>query len=136
MPDYSKFMSSIQPQQDSAAENPTFLQSTTFSILRQETKAWILSNIALILKEFPPDSHSAPISVPGRFQDDNSIYVGCGGNAYVHWRLSRFFEAEGDKQRSAEHLKHAVTAVSATLSRVPRKPDPNEIAFYTGSAGS
>ena len=59
-----------------------------------------------------------------------------GGNAYLHWRLSRFFEQEGDEERKVLHLGHAVTAVNVALSLLPQKTRKGEgIAFYIGNAG-
>lgn len=142
MLDYSTFMSDLQQQQEilpdaaQTTEQSTFIASAPFSLLRQETKTWIYDNVELVLKQFPPDSRSAPISVPGQVQEDSSIYVGCGGNAYVHWKLACFFEAEREKEKAVFHLESAVKAVEVTLKMVPRKPAQEEIAFYTGSAGS
>lgn len=137
MPNYAVFMSDLQQQQGhETQEQPTFVASAHFSRLRQETKAWILSNIEVLLDKFPPSSNSSPISVPGRSEDDSSIYVGCGGNAYVHWKLACFFEAEGEKEKAAFHLKSAATAAKVTLSMVSKKSGPEEISFYLGSAGT
>ena len=136
MPDYAAFMSDLQKQGHGAAQGQlTFLTSAHFSRLRQKTKAWILSNVELLLKHFPPSNGSSPISVPGKFREDSSIYVGCGGNAYVHWKLACFFEAEGEKEKAAFHLKGAATAVEVTLNMVSKKSGPEEISFYMGSAG-
>ena len=59
-----------------------------------------------------------------------------GGNAYLHWRLSRFFEAEGDEQKQLQHREHAVAAINVALTQLPSRPRRGEgIAFYIGSAG-
>lgn len=142
MPDYSIFISHLhrRTSQLSLPETPeqaTFISSISYNTLRQETKAWLLDNVELIQKKFPPASHSAPTSVQGRCREKSSIYVGCGGNAYLHWRLSRFFEAERDGEKVEFHRKNAIAAVEVSLSMLPKRfTEGKEIAFYIGSAGS
>ena len=59
-----------------------------------------------------------------------------GGNAYLHWRLSRFFEEEGNEERKLTHLGHAVSAVNVALSLLAPSTRKGEgIAFYIGNAG-
>ena len=59
-----------------------------------------------------------------------------GGNAYLHQRLSRFFEAEGDKEKQLQHREHVVTAINVALTQLPSRPRRGEgIDFYIGSAG-
>lgn len=62
------------------------------------------------------------------------IYL--GGNAYLHWRLSKFFEEEGDKERKLQHQGDAVTAINVALSLLPARPRKGEgVAFYIGNTG-
>lgn len=143
MPDYDTFISQLalnhSPQLGTSRDGNdtplTFKASSCYHKLQQETKTWILKHVKLIQHMFPPESQSAPISV-GKSRNDSSIYVGCGGNAYLHWRLARFFEAEGDPEKAVFHRKSAETAVNVALSMLPKRYDRgDEIAFYIGSAG-
>ena len=62
-----------------------------------------------------------------------------GGNAYLHWRLSRFFEAEEDEEKQLQHREHAVTAISVALTQLPSKAELRKgegIAFFIGNAGT
>ena len=68
-----------------------------------------------------------------------SATVCVGGNAYLHWRLSRFFEAEGNEEKQLQHREHAVTAVSVALTQLPSKAKLRKgegIAFFVGNAGT
>lgn len=143
MPDYDAFVSqlahsssrSIDSQNPDHASSP-FTSSSSYQRLRRETRAWLLAQVDLIQKAFPPESESSPKSVRGQSTRDSSIYVGCGGNAYFHWRLSRFFQAEGEEEKVVYHRKCALTAVNVALSLLPKKgKQGREIAFYLGSAG-
>ena len=71
----------------------------------------------------------------GYAKRDSSVYVGSGGNAYLHWKLSRFYEAEKEVEKAQDHLQKAVECVKAALSLLPRYPTSKDIAFYIGSAG-
>ena len=66
---------------------------------------------------------------------DFSVYVGAGGNAYLHWKLSNFFAAEQNDERSGFHLQTAAEAIKVALSLLPRASS-NGIAFYIGNAGN
>ncbi len=57
-----------------------------------------------------------------------------GGNAYLHWKLAKFFEADRDPERAEDHCQKAVQAVTVAISLL-RKPSSNGISFYIGNAG-
>ena len=59
----------------------------------KDVRAWIREKVDEILKSFPPKSSIAPASLPRKSQEDFSLYVGTGGNAYLHWKLHEFFPA-------------------------------------------
>ncbi len=145
MPDYDAFISqlnqhssqqSLTPEDNPDPSKSTFMASPTYLKLRQQTKAWLLQNVGLIQQMLPASSDSVPTSRLGKSKRDNSIYTGCGGNAYLHWKLSGFFKAEGEKEKALHHSKSAVAAIECALSMCPRKvARGEEIAFYIGSAG-
>ena len=145
MPDYDAFLAqlgqqsshlSLTPDDHPDSSKPTFLTSPTYLKLRQQTKAWLLRNIELIQKMVPAASQSMPTSLAGKTKNDNTIYTGCGGNAYLHWKLSGFFKAEDEKEKASFHSKCAITAIECALSMCPKKfPKGQEIAFYIGNAG-
>ena len=140
MQNYDVYLSQCQLNSSIGSQSPdhtfTFKSSSDLKKLEQETRVWIFKNIETILKSFPPESQSCPTSVRGKSQQDYSIYVGCGGNAYLHWKLAKFFEAEGDIDKAEFHKKSAVVAVEVALSLLPSYiHNGEEIAFYIGSAG-
>lgn len=144
MPDYDNFIAQLNlnssqhsiPDSSYSEEQHTFKSSPSCLKLQQETKKWLLEKIDFITRQFPPGSRACPISMEGRSKRDPSIYVGCGGNAYLHWKLARFFELEEERERVSFHCKNAVCAIQEALSMLPKKyRDGDEIAFYLGSAG-
>ena len=59
-----------------------------------------------------------------------------GGNAYLHWRLSRFYEKEENTEKATFHRQKSVQAVKVALSLLPKPTaDALPIAFYIGTAG-
>ena len=61
-----------------------------------------------------------------------------GGNAYLHWRLSRFYEKEGNTEKATFHRQKSSQAVNVALSLLPKPTadaTPMRIAFYIGTAG-
>ena len=147
MLDYEAFMSQLDqhashssltpPEGHSEQHTSTFITSPTYLKLRQQTKAWLLQNVELIQQMIPSGSQSVPTSKAGKFKTDNSIYVGCGGTAYLHWKLCGFFKAEGEKEKVAFHSKCAVSAIECALALCPKKPERGgDVAFYIGSAGT
>ena len=151
MPDYDAFISKLGlnssqqslpdsqqslPDSGHSSDHPTFTSSPSYLRLQQETRAWLRKNIELICRAYPPESEAAPTSRREQSRKDNSIYIGSGGNAYLHWRLARFFEAEGEAEKVAFHRKCALTAINVALSMMPKKFHMgDDISFYIGSAG-
>lgn len=103
---------------------------------RVQARARLSEEIAHVTAAYPPSSVTSPTSRAGHAKRDPSVYVGSGGNAYLHWKLSAFFEAEGDADKSKEHLGKAAEAVEVALSLLPPSPTSSDIAFYIGSAGA
>ena len=101
-----------------------------------QVQARLSEEIAHLVAAYPPGSVTTPTSIAGHAKRDPSVYVGSGGNAYLHWKLSGFFEAEGDANKSREHLGRAAEAVEVALSLLPPSPTSSDIAFYIGSAGA
>ena len=149
MPDYDVFLSRLNSFQSQTSISSvdsstpgnisTFETSPEYMRLQQETRAWILKHIELIMKACPPQSDVSPASVRECSKQDSSIYVGSGGNAYLHWKLTKFFGAEGEKDKAEFHRKCAVSAIEVALSLLtPRRRihAGDDIAFYIGSAGT
>lgn len=69
---------------------------------------------------------------------DNKMYLhlclSTGGNAYLHWKLAKFFEAEKDPEKVEAHWQKAEQAITVAISLL-RKPSTTSIAFYIGNAG-
>ena len=63
-----------------------------------------------------------------------TYFVHVGGNAYLHWKLAKFFAAEKDSERVEDHRVKAVQAISVAVSLLPQ-PSSRGIAFYIGNAG-
>lgn len=102
-----------------------------------QIQARLSEEIAHVIAAWPSSSVTSPTSRAGHTKRDPSVYVGSGGNAYFHWKLSIFFEAEGDVDKSREHLRKAAEAVEVALSLLPPSPTgSDDIAFYIGSAGA
>lgn len=101
-----------------------------------QVQARLSEEIARVVAAYPPGSVTSPTSKAGHAKRDPSIYVGSGGNAYLHWKLSGFFEVEGEVDKSREHLGKAAEAVNVALSLLPPSPTSSDIAFYIGSAGA
>ena len=59
-----------------------------------------------------------------------------GGNAYLHWRLSRFYEKEENTEKATFHRQKSAQAVKVALSLLPKPTaDGDTLAFYIGIAG-
>ena len=113
-----------------------FESSSDYVKQQRQVRAWIAGNIELIMKHYPPAAQYAPTSVKGKTVEDYSIYTGCGGNAYLYWKLSRFFEAEGEQEKAKFHRKNAISTVEVALSMLqPNIRRGSDISFYMGSAG-
>lgn len=117
--------------------NTQYVASADFKKTQHRVRAWLRENIPAIQQAYPPDSSVAPCSDPRRSERDASIYTGAGGNAYLHWKLCRFYESEGDVDRSSEHLVKALEAVNVALLLAKRKSGTESgVAFYCGSTGA
>ena len=113
------------------------MSSADFKKAQHRVRAWLRENISVIQRMYPSDSSVAPCSDPRRSERDASIYTGAGGNAYLHWKLCRFYENEGDVDRSSEHLVKALEAVNVALLLSQRRHGTEAgVAFYCGSTGS
>ncbi len=119
-----------------APENAlNFESSPEFLKQQKQIREWIKRNIEVVVKAFPPHSQFSPRSTD-RSSKDSSIYLGCGGNAYLHWKLSKYFQLEEDEEMVQVHKNYAVTAIEVALSLLPSRIESgSEIAFYIGSAG-
>lgn len=143
MPDYESFISQLRLSSSqlslptsSGDASITFDSSSSYQKLKDETKDWILQNVALIVTKLPQGGQSSPTSLRGKSKQDSSIYVGTGGNAYLHWKLARFFQAEDEKEKADFHRQSAVAAVDVSLGLLPKKVAMGKgISFYIGSAG-
>ena len=56
--------------------------------------------------------------------EDYYIYTGTGSNAYLHWKLARFYEAEEQKEKADLHREYAVSDIEAAIE-VALKMLPN-----------
>ena len=140
MPDYAAFVAKQRAQQ--APGDVKYISSADYAKRCREIRGWLHENVGCIQKAYPPGSTLAPASVRERSERDFSIYVGAGGNAYLHWKLSRFFEAEAaavegssaDEEKAKDHCQKAVEAIKVSLSLLP-SPSSTGISFYIGNAG-
>ena len=143
MPDYESFIAQLKLSSSQVSlpagtgdASITFDSSSSHHKLKEETKDWILQNVALVMSKIPQGGQYSPTSLKGKEKQDSSIYVGTGGNAYLHWKLTRFFQAEGEKEKADFHRQSAVSAINVSLGLLPRKVAMGRgISFYIGSAG-
>ena len=135
MPDYGSFMATLKVEEGEETAATRYTSSLDYDRLCREIRAWLQENVAHILKAYPPESALAPASVRERAKNDFSTYVGAGGNAYLHWKLSGFYKMEGNKDKSASHLKKAVEAINVALSLLASDSPSKQIAFYIGNPG-
>ena len=132
--DYDCYLSKLRRSGQGDAK---YLGSTDFKQSQHRVRAWLRENISVIQQAYPSDSSVAPCSDPRRTERDASIYTGAGGNAYLHWKLCRYYENEGDVDRSSEHLVKALEAVNVALLLSQRRRGTEAgVAFYCGSTGS
>lgn len=136
MPDYASFVGKLKSSSGAdSSEDVNYLASADYARLCREIRGFLQENIPRILQVYPPGSALAPASVKEHSDRDFSVYVGAGGNAYLHWKLSMFFAAEQNDDRSGFHLQKAGEAIQVALSLLPR-PSSDGIAFYIGNAGN
>ena len=115
LPDYGVF---VAEQRTSEYGDPLAYTSTpNYREHVDKIRTWVISNCQAIERRWPPESLASPLSVPSKHEHDfTSIYTGAGGNAYLHWKLSRWWEVEGDGEKSDEHLLKALQAIETSLS--------------------
>ena len=142
MPDYLAFLAQLKsadsPETQESASNDEkhFETSPDLCRLQKYARDWISRNVGAVVKSFPPTSSRCPASVKHEDCKDYSLYIGVGGNAYLHWKLAKFYELEKRKEKVDLHRKYAVCAVELALRMLPSKySQGEEIAFYMGSAG-
>lgn len=97
----------------------------------QKSRSWLKSHVREIGKHYPFQSDIAPSSNARKSTRDGTIYTGAGGNAFMYWRLSRFYKLEGDKDQSFDCLMKALEAMNTALM----VPNNSGVAFYCGMAG-
>ena len=131
-PDYASFLAK---QRSTHGDGKVLAYTSTPAHTHQVQKMreWLTNSLETIEKRWPPDCPVVPSSDPGRHDRDSSVYVGAAGNAYLHWKLSRWWDAEGRGDKADEHVLKALQAIETALSLIK---DPSGIAFYIGAAGS
>lgn len=100
-----------------------------------KARTWLKENIIKIQKDYPPDTILAPSTNPKTKSKDSSIYIGAGGNAYLHWKLSQFYSLDGDEDKSSEHMMRGLEAVHTALMLIPKNFAEGGCAFYMGASG-
>ena len=131
-PDWTAF--NVQMQKSSNGRNSTKYSSTVeCHKIQQKARIWLKNHIKKMHDSYPPQSDIAPSTrkITSKKQKDSSIYTGAGGNAYMHWKLSRFYSLEGDADRTLEHVLKGLQAIDTALSI----PDGGGVAFYVGLTG-
>ena len=131
-PDYASFLAT-QRSKDGDGKTLEYTSTAAYKQQVERMREWLTANLETIEKRWPPDCPIVPSSDPGRRDRDDSIYVGAAGNAYLHWKLSRWWEAEGRGDKADEHVLKALQAIETALSLIK---DPSGIAFYIGAAGN
>ena len=101
----------------------------------EKARLWLKENIVKLQKEYPPDTVVKPSTNTKKKSKDNSVYVGAGGNAYLHWKLSRFYSLEGDEDRACEHLMRGLEAIHTAMMLITKRPEETGLAFYIGAPG-
>ena len=112
-----------------------YTETTECKRVLVKARQWLKENVIKIRKEYPPDTTIAPSTNPKVKSKDPFVYVGAGGNAYLHWKLSRFYKLESDEDKSYEHLMHALEAVHTALMLLPKNVTEGGCAFYMGATG-
>ena len=131
-PDYGIFVAEQRSSED--GDPPAYTSTPLYKEHVDKIRTWVISNCQAIERRWPPESLASPSSDPSQHDHNFSIYTGAGGNAYLHWKLSRWWEAEGDGEKSDEHLLKALQAIETSLS-LCKEEDRSEISFYIGAAG-
>ena len=76
-PDYDLFLAYLEQPTTGEAPSP-FRSSIEYAKLQEAMRSWLLQNIQLVMKAWPPTSVKSPTSVSGRYEQDFSIYTGTG----------------------------------------------------------
>jgi lantibiotic modifying enzyme len=116
-------------------DTKVFLESSECKEILAKGRELIKENVTLLQSVWPPDQAIVPSSNPKSKSKDNSVYIGAGGNAYLNWKLHRFFKREGDEEKSYEHLLRALESVNTALLLIHRDHKGKGCSFYMGSPG-
>ena len=111
---------------------PKYTSTPIYKKHLDKIRELISSSCQTIERRWPAESLVSPSSDSNKLDKDFSIYAGAGGNAYLYWKLSRWWEAEGDRDKSDEYLMKALQAIETSLSLIK---DLTGISFYIGAAG-
>ncbi len=130
-PDWTAFMQKSSNGRDSTKYSNT----VECHRIQQKARIWLKNHIKKMHESYPPQSDIAPstrkITSKKPKQIDCSIYTGAGGNAYMHWKLSRFYSLEDDADRSLEHVLKGLQAIDTALFI----PCEGGVTFYMGLTG-
>ena len=132
-PQWSTYKAHIQSS-DSSGE-VKYAETVDCRKILEKARGWLKENIAEIQKVYPPDTMIVPSSNARKKEKNPHLYTGAGGNAYLHWKLSRFYKIEGDADRSSIHMMRALEAVNTALMLLDKKSQESGIAFYIGATG-
>lgn len=111
----------------------SYPDSSEAKALLEKGRGWLRENIIKYQTEYPPETTLPPSNDPRKKSRDPDIYIGAGGNAYVHWKLSRYYETEGDRDKSIEHLVKGIESIHTALGM---KEGGKGVAFYIGRPGT
>ena len=132
-PDWTTFR--IHLQQSGNGNETKYSNTIECNQTLQKSRLWLKDAIKEMHTSYPPQTDTAPTTNPKKKkQKDGSIYTGAGGNAYMHWKLSRFYTLEGDADRSFDHLLKGLEAINTALM-ISREPGQSGWAFYVGTTG-
>lgn len=132
-PQWSTYKAHIQSSDSSGKVK--YAETVDCRKILEKARGWLKENIAEIQKVYPPDTVIVPSSNAKKKEKNAHLYIGAGGNAYLHWKLSRFYEIEGDADRSSIHMMRALEAVNTSLMLLDKKSQESGIAFYIGATG-
>ena len=130
----NRFIRNPQPEYATLVPRlgPKYTSTPVYKEHLGKIRELISSYCQTIERRWPAESLVSPTSNSEKVDRDSSIYTGAGGNAYLYWKLSRWWEAEGDQDKSDEYLMKALQAIETSLSLIK---DLSGISFYVGAAG-
>ena len=132
-PDWTAYK--IHLQESGTGNDTKYSRTIECNQTLQKSRLWLKDHIKEMHTSYPPQTDIAPATNPKKKkQRDCSIYTGAGGNAYMHWKLSRFYTLEGDADRSFDHLLKGLEAVNTALM-ISKEPNQTGCAFYVGVTG-